>query len=385
MSSWFSSVLGSSLGSAAVEVPDAASKEDQGEPPASDSTGFSDRVTYWTSMAASVGSSLAKDSGFALVDRVGSGSFAAVGDASKELTEIEASCKSIITGVAEPTAIWKRWAARMDVTPLERFYDGLAHEDVSLKTIILRSSALDVAVSTILRKPSYASDQDQSLLEFFDRILVGSRAGKADVVAELVKLADNVDGTASHDKIQALVISALQQAKCDHRFDDAQRETKDLLRHVAVKVKELRALAHPGDADAPPQDAGTDTECNEHTLLDLPLAGPEVGDDELRERVARSSELLDTNASLRHLVTIGGALLQDRASRSSFATHALQEVARLREHAGAHITSVQARIEGATEERKLVAQVRTTGNTYSHTHILTHTLSLTHTPHSHTK
>jgi hypothetical protein len=183
---------------------------------------------------------------------------------------------------------------------------------------------------------------------------------QAEVVAELVKLADNVDGTASHDKIQMLVISALQQAKCDHRFEDAQRETKDLLRHVAAKAKELRARADvgTGDAAAPPPEDADNAEFCEHMLLNLPVAGPEIGDDELRERVSRSSELLDTNASLRHLVTIGAALLQDRASRSSFATHALQEVASLREHASAHITSVKARIQGAAEERKVVAEVR---------------------------
>ena len=72
-------VLGSSLGSAVpvAETPAAASKDGpqiQREPPASEATaGFSERVTCWTSMAASVGSSrsLAKDSGgVALVDHV---------------------------------------------------------------------------------------------------------------------------------------------------------------------------------------------------------------------------------------------------------------------------------------------------------------------------
>ena len=295
MSSWFSTVLGGSLVAAAAPAGSRLSARDSGEYASlslgAASGGFSERWSSWTLMAAS----MAKDSGFALVDRVPAGNAPAVGDATKELHEIEASCRSIVTGVAEPTAVWKRWAMRMDAAPQERFYDGLAHEDVSLKTIILRSSALDVAVATILRKPSYASEQEQSLIEFLDRILVGSRADKDAVVQEMVKLAENVDGTASHDKIQALVISTLQQAKRDHRYEDALRETTDLLQHTAVKELELRQRSCAGEA-APADDGGDDL---------LPMVGGEVGDEELRERIVRSSELLDSNASLRHLVTIG--------------------------------------------------------------------------------
>jgi len=294
MSSWFSTVLGGSLVAAAAPAGSRLSAQDSGEYASlslgATSGGFSERWSSWTSMAASI----AKDSGFALVDRVPAGNASAVGDATKELHEIEASCRSIVTGVAEPTAVWKRWAMRMDAAPQERFYDGLAHEDVSLKTIILRSSALDVAVATILRKPSYASDQEQSLIEFLDRILVGSRADKDAVVQEMVKLAENVDGTASHDTIQALVISTLQQAKRDHRYEDALREITDLLQHTAVKELELRQRSCAGEA-APADDGGDDL---------LPMVGGEVGDEELRERIVRSSELLDSNASLRHLVTI---------------------------------------------------------------------------------
>jgi hypothetical protein len=201
MASWFSSVLGGSFGETVAPPADQDKQVEaaQGSNVGS-AIGFSDRMTYWTSMAKEMGSSFAKDSGFALVDRAESGSYTPVGDASKELSEIEANCKSIITGVAEPTTIWNRWTKRMDASPLERFYDRQAHEDLSLKTIILRSSALDVAVSTVLRKPSYASDTNNSLLEFLDRILVGSRETKQEILSAVVRLAENVDGTAARDK-----------------------------------------------------------------------------------------------------------------------------------------------------------------------------------------
>jgi hypothetical protein len=320
MSSWFSSVLGGSLGAGAPQGTEASRAEasvatapDGGAAgPGQKADGFSDRLTYWTSMA----SSLAKESGFALVDRLEAGESSIVGDAGKELTEVEASCKSIATGVAEPTAIWRGWAARMDAVPPERFYDGESHEDVSLKTVILRSSALGTAIATVLRKPTYASDEEHSLLEFFDRVLVGSRAEKEILVTKLAKLAENVDGTASQDKIQALVISAFHQAQCDHRYEDAFRETTDLLQHTAIKEKELlaRRRADGGGGAAAAQGAFSDSDSS--ALLDV---STEIGDEELREHVARSSELLDTNASLRHLVTISKSLLQDRTSRASWA------------------------------------------------------------------
>ena len=281
--SWFSSVMGGTLGGASSAAPAVAEGSATAEPAAAsqDSGGFA----YWTSLA----SSFARESGYDLVDRVQAGDYTKLGDARKELAEIEANCKAIVTGVAEPPAVWRRWVSRMDASPPERFYDGLAHEDVNIKTLLLRSSALDVAVSTILRKPSFASDADQSLLEFMDRVLVGSRESKEDMLKELVKLAENVDGTASHDRIEALVISALHQAKRDHRYEDALLETTDLLSHVAAKESELRALRVMSHSETAAASQGDDA-------LDELVAGTEVGDDELRERVARSSELLDSNA-----------------------------------------------------------------------------------------
>ena len=353
--SWFSSVLGGALAGpaapAAAVVPPAGG-EGVDDLAAADrrpdaAAGFG---AYWTSVATSVGTSFARESGFDLVDRVQAADYTKLGDARKELTEIEANCNAIVAGLAEPAAIWRRWVSRMDASPPERFYDGLAHEDVNLKTLVLRSSALDVAVSSVLRKPSCADDEDKALLEFLDRILVGTREGKEEIVRELVKLADNVDGTASHDRIQALVTSALHQAKQDHRYEDALLETNELLTHVTAKEDELRALRAVPCGDDEPSSVGD--------ALDLLVAGTEAADEEMRERVARSSELLDSNASLRHLVTVGGALLQERAARSSFASAALQQVASLREDVCSQTDSIKSRIQGVTQERKAVAQVR---------------------------
>lgn len=89
---------------------------------------------------------------------------------------------------------------------------------------------------------------------------------------------------------------------------------------------------------------------------ELPVVGTEMGDEEVRERVMRSSELLDSNASLRHLVTVGGALLQARAERGTCAENAMQELAALRRSVNEHKTCVKSRIAGATEERTVVAQ-----------------------------
>ena len=391
MSSWFSTVLGGSLG--ATAPPDTAAPPHEAAPPAEDGAaaapgqhkagdGFSDRLTYWTTMASSMGSSLAKESGFALVDRLEAGESSIVGDAGKELGDVEASCKAIATGVAEPTALWRSWAARLDAVPPERFYDAHAHEDVSLKTIILRSSALDTTIATVLRKPAYAADEQHSLVEFLDRVLVGSRAETQTLVGELAKLAENVDGTASHDRIQALVIAAFHQARCDHRYEDAMRETTDLLQHITVKEKELLALrnvAGGSSGAAAAQGAGIDGA----VLLEV---SAEVGDEELRECVTRTSELLDTNASLRHLVTIGKSLLQDRASRASLAEDALQEISAMRDDVGAHMSSVKSRILGATVCVCVCVCVyrctHTRARTHTHTHTHTHTQTHTHT-HAH--
>jgi hypothetical protein len=363
MSSWLSSVLGAvgqtkTLADARETAPQGDDKEQPQSASAASSQdvsiGFADRVTYWTSVAASVGSSLAKDSGFAMIDRVAEELDQActpVGDAGKELNDIEASCKAITSGVAEPSAVWKGWAARMGASQQERFYDSQAHEDVSLKTLILRSSALNVAVTSVLRKPSCASDQDQSLLALLDHILVGERADKEEAVRELVKLAEVVDGTASHDKIQALVLSSLSEAKSDYRYEDTQRECTDLLQQTTSKERELLALPRLRASLAPADDAA-DNEAGES-----PVVGAELGDEEVRKRVVRSSELLDNNASLRHLVTIGGALLRERAVGASVGQHALQEISVLRENVLSHSSSVKSRIEGATDERNVVKEV----------------------------
>ena len=363
MSSWFSSVLGA-VGQARVTHGDAASGEADAEaqppaaPPAGDAepgAGFHDRVTYWTNAAVSAGAALAKESGFALVDRVKEGGSVPAGDAAKESAEIEASCKAISTGVAEPPAIWKRWAARMDASPPECFYDGKAHEDVSLRTLLLRSSALDVAVCTVLRKPSFASDEDQSLLDFLDHMFIGERAGKAQVVNELAKLAEVVDGTASLDRIRELVLAALHEARRDHRYEEALRECTDLLEHSSAREKELRMRPRRENASAGAAGAACEA-AEDDGGGELPVVGTEMGDEEVRERVMRSSELLDSNASLRHLVTVGGALLQARAERGTCAENAMQELAALRRSVNEHKTCVKSRIAGATEERTVVAQ-----------------------------
>jgi len=44
------------------------------------------------------------------------------------------------------------------------------------------------------------------------------------------------------------VTRALSEAKCDHRYEDALRETNDWLQHVTSKEKELRALCTYGNA-----------------------------------------------------------------------------------------------------------------------------------------
>ena len=57
---------------------------------------------------------------------------------------------------------------------------------------------------------------------------------------------------------------------------------------------------------------------------------------------------------LTHFIS---AMLQDRASCSSFAAHALEEIATLREHVSSNCELTKLRIDGATEERKVVAKV----------------------------
>eukprot|EP00960_Hanusia_phi_P073019 767926-Hanusia_phi.AAC.5 len=58
---------------------------------------WSGRVNYWKNLASS---SISKESGFAFIEREHSASTAHVGDALKELSEIESKCKSVLSGSA---------------------------------------------------------------------------------------------------------------------------------------------------------------------------------------------------------------------------------------------------------------------------------------------
>ncbi|KAJ1476836.1 hypothetical protein T484DRAFT_1823485 [Baffinella frigidus] len=88
----------------------------------------------------------------------------------------------------------------------------------------------------------------------------------------------------------------------------------------------------------------------EEQLLALPEVGENAdgdageGDEEVRDRVQRSSELLDCNASMRHLVTVASSMLRDRAAQAGYFDSARKDLAALGESVAEECAAVHGRI-----------------------------------------
>ena len=125
---------------------------------------------------------------------------------------------------------------------------------------------------------------DSPAVRFLEACIVGEGPGKARVLTELVRLGQVIDGTRTSDKLVAIVCSAISSASIDTRCEDRLRQVSDLMLQVRAREQELRAL--------PPVDhEGQDS------------------DEALRDRVLRSAEMLDRNATMRHMAAVAGGLV----------------------------------------------------------------------------
>ncbi len=298
------------------------------------------------------------DSGFAIIDKVlgrdvsASGSAAPEkkdtiygrGNSVQELAEIESSC-SVLSSVSsinsanqsQDNEIWEGWLHRIKNDTEDRFYDSDADELLSFHHLLLSSSAVPTTVKRILECRNDAAI-DSPAVRFLDACIVGEGAGKARVLSELVRLGQVIDGTRTSDKLVALVCSAISSLSIDVRCEDKLRHVSALMIQVRQKEDELMRLP-PIDLD------GQDS------------------DEALRDRVLRSAEMLDRNASMRHMAAVAGALVEDRLRTGGRGgaralADAQEELQSLAEAARAEDALARQQAEAAALEREAVEAQR---------------------------
>lgn len=81
-------------------------------------------------------------------------------------------------------------------------------------------------------------------------------------------------------------------------------------------------------------------------------AGEEQDDEELKRRVARSSEMLDRNATTRHLVSVSRALLQARGGEHGVLSTAQMRIASLSAAARENHETATGLLEAALKEKR---------------------------------
>jgi len=283
---------------------------------------------YWSGVAASMGHPFSKDDEFSLVDRF-TGSAVNHPDSKKETEEIESQCKALHDGKGNVEEVWKAWVKKLKDEAAHKYYDKEADEIVSFKDLLLRTSAVQASLGCCLRSPGVIKD-GSAILELLDHCLIGNKEDKDGLMMELSKLAQTVDGTAYHERIEKLVQGAVQQVKRDLRYEDAMREAHSILQQVRDKEDELKVLPEidPDDLD------GIET----------------LGDEDLRERVARSAELLDRNASMRHLITVAQSMLTTRGEDSTYFRDAKEQITSLKAKVANDCAAVQQKVESTSNE-----------------------------------
>eukprot|EP00286_Rhodomonas_abbreviata_P014249 CAMPEP_0181319786 /NCGR_PEP_ID=MMETSP1101-20121128/17763_1 /TAXON_ID=46948 /ORGANISM="Rhodomonas abbreviata, Strain Caron Lab Isolate" /LENGTH=685 /DNA_ID=CAMNT_0023427421 /DNA_START=223 /DNA_END=2277 /DNA_ORIENTATION=+ len=335
--SWFRDTLSSVMGaSSASSAPKADSepgaKADDTKSVASAGSEWAEGVNhYFSGVAASVGQSLGKDSGFAFVERF-TGSTEHAVDAKKELDDLSVACKLLHSGSADPANVWREWIKKLSQEPPVEFYDSATDDTLNFQTLLLRSSAVEASLGCVLRNPDVTKEEDSLILEVLDRCLMGEKEPKRRLLAELSKLAQNVDGTASHEQIERLVCEAMKQAKRDLRYEEALHEASTLRAQVREREQELRVLPE---------------------LQLEALDGVEgVGDEDLKDRVSRSAELLDRNASMRHLVTVASSMMESRQKGSGMLEGLKGEIQTLKSTAANECAGVKQRSESTEKDKE---------------------------------
>ncbi len=75
-------------------------------------------------------------------------------------------------------------------------------------------------------------EEGDVILDLLDRLLMGEKEHKRTLLHELCALAQNVDGTASHDQIERLVCEAVNHSKRDLSYEEALQEAGNLMKQV---------------------------------------------------------------------------------------------------------------------------------------------------------
>lgn len=331
--------MGSNAANAAAKAEaETEKKEDSSNASVVSASEWADGVnTYFTGVAASVSHQFAKDSGFAFVERF-AGSTEHSLDAKKELDDLGVACKMLHSGSADPGTIWREWLKKLTQEPPLDFYDILTDDHVTFQRLLLRSPALEATLGCILRSPEVTKEEGDVILDVLDRMLMGEKSQKQRLLKELCALSQNVDGTASHDQIERLVCEAVKQAKRDLGYEEALQEAAHLGRQVREREEELRVLP----------------EVDVAALEGDPDGG--VGDDELKVRVSRSAELLDRNASMRHLTTVARSMMEKRKTESGVLEGLKGEIHQLKNAAANECAGVKQQSEG-TQQDKLAIKV----------------------------
>ena len=84
--------------------------------------------------------------------------------------------------------------------------------------------------------------------------------------------------------------------------------------------------------------------------------GEEQDDEELKRRVARSSEMLDRNATTRHLVSVSRALLQARCGPNQVLATAQERIASLSAAARENHDTASGLLEAALKDKSCMSQ-----------------------------
>ena len=322
----------------------------------SDSSDWREGVNHYISGVRSSLGGTASDSGFAIIDKVlgreaappgsaGAGSERkdvtyGRGNSVQELAEIESNCNSLSHASLSTSGnqnhddeIWNGWIFRIKHDTEDRFYDSDADELLSFHHLLLSSSAVSVTVKRILECRKDAA-LDSPAVRFLDACIVGEGTGKVRVLTELVRLGQVIDGTRTSEKFVSLVCNAIFSAIVDTRCEDKLKQVSELITQVRERERELKALP-PIDLD------GQDS------------------DEALRDRVLRSAEMLDRNATMRHLSAVASALLEERlrgGGRGDLRVleEAQEELQQLAEAARAEDALARQQAEAAAREREVV-------------------------------
>jgi hypothetical protein len=352
----WNSVVGASQANAPSSTADLAKSDVSSE--GSDWRGGMNQ--YISGVRSSLGGA-ASDSGFAIIDKVlgretatsGAASATAFerkevaygrGNSVQELAEIESSC-SLLSNLSVANAsnqpqddeIWNGWIYRIQHDTEDRFYDSDADELLSFHHLLLSSSAVSITVKRVLECRKDAA-LDSPAVRFLQSCIVGDGNSKVRVLTELVRLGQVIDGTRTSDKLVSIVCNAISSAIIDTRCEDKLKHVSELMVQVRSREQELKELP-PIDLD------GRDS------------------DEALRDRVLRSAEMLDRNATMRHLSAVAGSLLEERlrgGGRGDLRVleEAHEELQHLAEAARADDALARQQAEEAAREREVVEAQR---------------------------